>query len=75
MNNVTKFANAWQAEAKPRRSSYLWLGKRLRQLLNAYEEEPVPDRFKELLDQLERSERPIKSQDGTSDPFNPKQQP
>lgn len=57
MNNVTKFGSAWTPKATPRRSGYLWLGKRLRQLLNAYEEEPVPDRFQQLLDQLDKNER------------------
>lgn len=56
MNNVSKFGNAWSQSSPPRRSSYSWLGKRLRQLLNVYEEEPVPDRFQQLLDQLEKSE-------------------
>jgi len=61
---VSKLPTNWPADAKPRRSSYLWLGRRLRQLLNVYEEEPVPDRFKELLDQLEKSEHHAASDDG-----------
>ena len=56
MNTMSKFGSAWSPKPAPRRASYQWLGKRLRQLLNVYEEEPVPDRFRELLDQLAKSE-------------------
>lgn len=75
MNNATNIANAWSGEPKPRRSSYLWLGRRLRQLLNAYEEGPVPDRFKHLLDRLEQSEAEPKADSSVTPANSVKPQP
>jgi len=75
MNNMSKFGSAWSHSSPPRRSNYSWLGKRLRQLLNVYEEEPVPDRFRELLDQLEKSEATRGQQAGANENSTATQKP